>query len=76
MTEMSPLRRRMIEDMTVRITPPSTGGLRRMVTQCPARQPLRCRRLARDFEATVTSATAWLFLAHIRLLTRKIARHR
>ena len=36
----------------------------------------RCRRLARDFEATVTSATAWLFLAHIRLLTRKIARRR
>ena len=36
----------------------------------------RCRRLAKDFEATVTSATAWLFLAHIRLLTRKIARHR
>ncbi|MGC8528486.1 transposase, partial [Acidiphilium sp.] len=34
----------------------------------------RCRRLARDFEATVASATAWLFLAHIRLLTRKIAR--
>lgn len=33
----------------------------------------RCRRLAKDFEATVTSATAWLFLAHIRLLTRKIA---
>ena len=36
----------------------------------------RCRRLARDFEATVASATAWLFLAHIRLLTRKIARRR
>jgi putative transposase len=36
----------------------------------------RCRRLAKDFEATVTSATAWLFLAHIRLLTRKIARNR
>ncbi|GAB0115795.1 IS5 family transposase [Acidisoma sp. C75] len=33
----------------------------------------RCRRLAKDFEATITSATAWLFLAHIRLLTRKIA---
>ncbi|EGO93677.1 Transposase, IS4 family protein [Acidiphilium sp. PM] len=32
--------------------------------------------LAKDFEATVTSATAWLFLAHIRLLTRKIARNR
>ena len=35
----------------------------------------RCRRLAKDFEATVTSATAWLFLAHFRLLTREIAHH-
>jgi putative transposase len=34
----------------------------------------RCRRLAKDFEATIASATAWLLLAHIRLLTRKIAR--
>ena len=36
----------------------------------------RCRRLAKDFEATVASAAAWLVLAHIRLLTRKIARQR
>ncbi|WP_265638782.1 transposase, partial [Acidiphilium sp. PA] len=36
----------------------------------------RCRRLAKDFETTVTSATAWLFIAHIRLLTRKITRNR
>lgn len=36
----------------------------------------RCRRLAKDFEATITSATAWLLLAHIRNLTRKIARYR
>jgi transposase len=36
----------------------------------------RCRRLAKDFEATITSATAWLLLAHIRLLTRKIVRNR
>nr|WP_295744827.1 IS5 family transposase [uncultured Acidocella sp.] len=34
----------------------------------------RCRRLAKDFEATIASATAWLLLAHIRVLTRKIAR--
>jgi putative transposase len=34
----------------------------------------RCRRLAKDFEATVASATAWVFVAHIRLLTRRLAR--
>jgi putative transposase len=31
----------------------------------------RCRRLAKDFEATVTSSTAWVLIAHIRLLTRR-----
>lgn len=34
----------------------------------------RCRRLTRDFEATLASSTAWLLLAHIRLLTRRLAR--
>jgi transposase len=34
----------------------------------------RCRRLAKDFEATVSSATAWVLIAHIRLLTRRLAR--
>ena len=34
----------------------------------------RCRRLAKDFEATIRSATAWILVAHIRLLTRKLAR--
>jgi putative transposase len=34
----------------------------------------RCRRLAKDFEATISSATAWLLMAHIRLLTRRPAR--
>ena len=34
----------------------------------------RCRRLAKDFEATIQSATAWIILAHIRMLTRRIAR--
>ncbi len=34
----------------------------------------RCRRLAKDFETTVSSATAWLLMAHIRTLTRRLAR--
>jgi transposase len=34
----------------------------------------RCRRLAKDFEATVESAVAWLYVAHIRRLTRRLAR--
>jgi putative transposase len=34
----------------------------------------RSRRLAKDFEATTASATAWLLLANIRLLSRRLAR--
>ena len=34
----------------------------------------RCRRLAKDFEATLQSATAWIFIAHIRRLTRRLVR--
>jgi transposase len=34
----------------------------------------RCRRLAKDFECTIPFAEAWLLIAHIRLLTRRIAR--
>ncbi len=34
----------------------------------------RCRRLAKDFEATIVSAVAWIFVAHIRTLTRRLAR--
>ena len=34
----------------------------------------RNRRLARNFEATVASAEAWLFLASLQLLTRRLAR--
>lgn len=33
----------------------------------------RCRRLAKDFEACIESAAAWVLLAHIRLLTRRLA---
>ena len=34
----------------------------------------RNRRLAKDFERTIESATAWLFLASVQNLTRKLAR--
>jgi putative transposase len=34
----------------------------------------RSRRLAKDFEATIASSTAWLILASIRLLIRRLAR--
>jgi len=35
----------------------------------------RCRRLAKDFEGTIESATAWILIAHLRLLSRRLARH-
>jgi putative transposase len=34
----------------------------------------RNRRLAKDFERTIESATGWLFLASVQLLTRRFAR--
>lgn len=34
----------------------------------------RCRRLAKDFERTIASAEAWVFIANIRMLTRRLAR--
>ena len=34
----------------------------------------RCRRLAKDFEATIASAVTWIYVANIRRLTRKLAR--
>jgi transposase len=34
----------------------------------------RSRRLAKDFEATIASATAWLLVANMRLLSRRLAR--
>jgi putative transposase len=35
----------------------------------------RCRRLARDWERSIESSTAWAFLASIRLMTRRLARY-
>jgi transposase len=34
----------------------------------------RNRRLAKDFEKSIESATAWLFMASVQLITRKLAR--
>jgi transposase len=33
----------------------------------------RCRRLSKDFEGTAATEAAWLLVAHIRLLTRRLA---
>lgn len=33
----------------------------------------RCRRLAKDFEASPSTEVAWLLVAHLRLLTRRLA---
>ena len=34
----------------------------------------RCRRLAKDFEKSIASAEAWIMIASIRLITRRLAR--
>ncbi len=34
----------------------------------------RNRRLAKDFEATIASAEAWIYVAHVKLLSRRLAR--
>jgi len=35
----------------------------------------RCRRLAKDWEKSIASAEAWILIAHIRLVTRRLARY-
>ena len=35
----------------------------------------RCRRLAKDWEASIASSTAWALIASIRMLTRKTAKY-
>ena len=35
----------------------------------------RCRRLAKDWETSIASSTAWTLIAHIRILMRRLARH-
>lgn len=35
----------------------------------------RCRRLAKDWEKSIASAETWMLIAHIRILTRRLARY-
>lgn len=35
----------------------------------------RCRRLAKDWETSIKSSTAWAYIANIRILTRRLARY-
>lgn len=35
----------------------------------------RCRRLAKDWEKSIASSEAWAIIAHIRILTRRLARY-
>ena len=56
----------------------ATGGFqllkRRWVVERTLAWLNRNRRLAKDFEASVESAVAWLLIASIKLLTRRLAR--
>src|SRR5438034_1536922 len=58
--------------------PPGVKGFqllpRRWVVERTLAWTGRCRRLAKDFEATTASATAWVQLANLRLLSRRLAR--
>ena len=47
---------------------------RRWVVERTLARLCRNRRLARDFEASLPSAAAWVLIANIRLLTRRLAR--
>ena len=48
---------------------------RRWVVERTFAWPGRSRRLAKDWEKSIASAEAWVFVAHIRLLTRRLARY-
>jgi transposase len=47
---------------------------RRWVVERTLAWPNRNRRLAKDFEALAETAAAWLMLASVKLLSRKLAR--
>lgn len=47
---------------------------RRWVVERTFAWPGRCRRLAKDWEGSIESSTAWATIASIRMLTRRIAR--
>ena len=48
---------------------------RRWVVECTFAWLGRCRRLAKDWETSMDSSTAWVLISHIRILIRRLARH-
>jgi len=50
------------------------SGARRWVVERTFAWLNRNRRLAKDFEATLESALAWLFIASVKLMSRRLAR--
>jgi transposase len=58
--------------------PPGVKGFqllpRRWVVERTFAWFARCRRLAKDFEGSAATQVAWLLVAHLRLLTRRLAR--
>jgi transposase len=65
---------------TIEIVPRTAGAVgfevlpRRWVVERSLAWLNRNRRLAKDFEATIASAKAWLYLASVQLLIRRLAR--
>jgi transposase len=47
---------------------------RRWVVECTIAWLNRNRRLAKDFEASIESAVAWIFIASVKLLSKRVAR--
>lgn len=47
--------------------------LRRWVVECTLAWLNHNRRLAKDFEATVESAVTWLYIASVKLISRRLA---
>jgi len=58
--------------------PPGTKGFvllpRRWVVERTFAWLGRCRRLSKDFEASIATATAWIYIAQIRRLSRQLTR--
>lgn len=54
----------------------SRSSPRRWVVERTLAWPGRCRRLSKDWEKSIASAEAWLLIAHIRRVTRHLARPR
>jgi transposase len=52
----------------------TTLGRHRWVVERTIAWLNRCRRLAKDWEATIASSEAWLLIASIRRMTRRIAK--